>query len=56
MIKSEINAALAAIQAIKQPFENSITDPGQAANIEAAQNAIRTLMNTFSEDVMNLLR
>lgn len=57
-VRAEIQAAIDAIYASVaegQPFRDAITDPAQKAKIEAAQEAIRTLMETFQGPVMSLV-
>ncbi len=57
---SEIQAAIDAIYAISDdvatdPFRDAVTDPAKATRIEAAQAAIRTVMDTMAGDVMALV-
>ncbi len=54
-VKTEIQAAIDAVLEIHTPFRDAITDPDQAAKIEAAQAAIRTVMDSFSGPVMSTL-
>ena len=55
MVRTEIQAAIDAILAITPPFRDAITNPDEAAAIEGAQEAIRTVMDTFSGPVMSSL-
>ncbi len=51
-LKGEIEAAIAAIAAIPEPFRNNLN---ASTEIEAAQAAIVTVMNTLSDDVSGLV-
>lgn len=55
-VQEEIAKSIGAIYEItnvdEMPFRDAITDPGKAENIEAAQEAIRKLMNTLAGPVM----
>ena len=55
-VENEINAAIDAILAISQPFRDAITDPDQADEIEAAQEAINGVFNTLNGPVLALVR
>ncbi len=57
-ISGEIQAAIDAIYAIPdgdQAFRDAVTDPDRADEIEAAQQAIRTVMDSMGEDVLSLV-
>ncbi len=51
----EIDAALAALDAIPEPFRDAITDPGAADEITAAQEAIRTVQTTLEGEILPLI-
>lgn len=51
-LQTEIADAIAAIQAIPEPFRNNLN---QSASIEAAQEAINKIATSFEEDVKSLL-
>ena len=55
-VENEINAAIDAILAISQPFRDAITDPSQADEIEAAQEAINDVFSTLNGPVLTLVR
>ncbi|MCB1154557.1 peptidase M75 [bacterium] len=55
-IQTQIQAAIDALDEIAEPFRDSITDPDQAANIEAAQEAINTLANTLQDELVPLIQ
>jgi len=57
-VHSEIDAAIAAIYAISEdgePFRDAITNSLKQDEIEGAQAAIRTLMNTVRGDLTSLV-
>lgn len=54
-VRVEIQAAIAAIGAIPEPFRDAITTPSSYDEIEAAQAAVRTLQNTLERDVQPLV-
>ena len=58
-VKQEIAAAITAIENItdvaEMPFRDAVTDADKADEIEAAQAAIQTVMDTLAGDVMALL-
>lgn len=57
-VLAEIDAAIAAILAISSDgelFTSAITNPAKHEVIEAAQEAIRTLMTTLQRDVLSLV-
>jgi predicted lipoprotein len=54
-VKQEIEASLAALAAIPDPFRSAIKDPEAADEIEAAQAAIRKLQSTLEQDVLTLV-
>lgn len=59
-VKSEIEASISAIEAITDdseayPFRDAVTDEDAKDDIEAAQKAITTVMDTLGDDVMDLL-
>ena len=54
-VKNEIQAAIDAIYAIvdgDEPFREAVVDSARASGIEAAQDAIRTVMDTMAGPVM----
>jgi putative iron-regulated protein len=54
-VKDEIQTAIDAIYAIvdgDEPFRDAVVDPAKASGIEAAQDAIRTVMDTMAGPVM----
>ena len=55
-VESEITTAIKAILAISQPFRDAITEPGEADEIEAAQEAIDDVFNTLNGPVLTLVR
>lgn len=54
-IISQLNAAISALAKIPEPFRDSITNPASKDEIEAAQNAIRDLHDTFQSQVLPLV-
>ncbi|MDY7225240.1 imelysin family protein [Hyalangium rubrum] len=54
-IRQELAASIAALAAIPQPFRSAITNPDAKEEIEAAQEAIRKLQQTFEANVKPLL-
>ncbi|MCB9507170.1 MAG: peptidase M75 [Myxococcales bacterium] len=54
-LRAELDAAIAAIGAIPDPFRNAISDPAAYPAIEAAQAAVRTVQNTLEGDVQPLV-
>jgi putative iron-regulated protein len=55
-LEDEINAAIAAILAIPQPFRDAILDPDAADEIEAAQEACRQAFDTLNEEVLPIIQ
>ncbi len=55
-ILAEMEAAGAALEAIPEPFRDSITDPEAADEIEAAQSAIRALQSTLESQLLPLVQ
>lgn len=51
-VKSEVTAAIAAIAAIPSPFHDNLD---KSVQIEAAQQAITTVLNTLELDVKPLV-
>ena len=56
-VRAEITAAIDAVYGIvdDEPFKDAVTDPDNAERIEAAQDAIRAVMDTMAGPVMALL-
>ena len=54
-LRSEIDAAIAALDAVPDPFPAAITDPANDDLIEAAQQAIATVQTTIEGDVIPLV-
>jgi putative iron-regulated protein len=54
-VKAEISAAIAALGAIPPPFRDAITTPSAYDEIEAAQAAIRALLQTLQDEVRSLV-
>ncbi len=54
-VRTEIQAAIAAVGAIPGPFRDAITTPSSYDEIEAAQTAIRALQTTLERDVQPLV-
>ena len=55
-MEDEINAAIAAILAIPQPFRDAILDPDAADEIVAAQEACRQAFDTLNEEVLPVVQ
>ncbi len=54
-VDNELTAAITALGNIQEPFRDSVTNAGQAANINAAIAAITQLKNTLEGDVSALV-
>ncbi|AGC44348.1 hypothetical protein MYSTI_03032 [Myxococcus stipitatus DSM 14675] len=54
-IRGQIAASVTALAAIPEPFRESINDAASADEIQTAQTAIRTLLETFQGEVQPLL-
>ena len=54
-VKSEIDAAIAAIEAIPEPFRDAITDDAGREKIQAAIDALSTLQTTLEGDLKKLV-
>ncbi|HJN77023.1 MAG TPA: imelysin family protein [Myxococcota bacterium] len=50
-VTSEIDAAIASLGAIPEPFRDSITDPAAADQITAAQDAIRVVQASYEAEL-----
>ncbi|HWN69390.1 MAG TPA: imelysin family protein [Haliangium sp.] len=53
-LKAEIQAAIDALGQIPEPFDDAITDTEAANEIQAAQEALRTVQTTLEQDVLPL--
>ncbi len=54
-VTAELDAGIAAIRAIPEPFRDAITDPAAAALIEAAQASLRKAQATLEGEVKALI-
>ena len=54
-LRAEINAAIAALGQIPQPFRNAILDSANDGKIIAAQEAIRQIQRTLENEVIPLI-
>ncbi|MGK7877556.1 MAG: imelysin family protein [Xenococcaceae cyanobacterium] len=55
-VKSEMKAAIDAVDAIPDPIEQKVTDEKASAKMEAAQKAILTLFSTIEEKVLPIVQ